>query len=402
MLSIKNAAGTTQTFAHDHPSFSKNTGQRMELYPQTLAVKLVAVLWSAVTVRLQDTRQVSVDGVKWWSVDPLTIQIDEELELPDAVGRNVTVHFDIGPFAEGTQTTGADNFGLVTCPAIHQAGPSIGKLGLVYEGPLTYYPLLTSLAGVSGGQVTFLRATTRIYGGVSYAPNIPIFDVGLALDTDERASITIPAGTHTILVKLLPEATGLPTTGTGTILSASGLKLTIAWATSTVTLTDGVHSASATFTPADVTSGLLILAQIGATAYVATSKVGGTKVQGSVSGFTTTISADLTAYLGHDNGVNPLAACLAHISCWSYDLQALAWVAAPSAAPVTVGKVQVPQVIPGTWTLETNRRLFDSTGKDWSYLVSGDQQDVGTTDVTVTMTAGLAARWHAFARDTEV
>ena len=404
MLSIRNAAGTIQTFAHDQPSFSKHTGPRMEQYPQTLSVKLPVVLMSAVAVRLQDAVAVSINGSTWWAVDPLTIQIDEELELPDTVGIGVTVHFNIGPFAVGSQTTGANNYGRVTSPGIHQHGSYVSKVGIVYEGPLLYVPLQTNLMSVDGKGVTFVRSATRTYGGVSYAANIPVFDRGIAITSGETAELTLPAGTVSLMLMLYPDETALPTTGTGMLLAGTNLELSINWATPSLVLTDTQgHTATLNFTRNDITSGLLVMVALGSTAYLACSTVGGTKLETSVASFAkTSIAADSVFTLGHKVSASQPEICLSHLSCWDYSLQPYAWKAtAPTAAPIVIGNVVIPQRIPGDITLWPDRRLTDVSGLDWSYLVGGVLTDVGLTDVSVSMTDGLPARWHTFVQDTE-
>ena len=405
MLSIRNAAGTIQTFAHDQPSFSKHTGPRMEQYPQTLSVKLPVVLMSAVAVRLQDAVAVSINGSTWWAVDPLTIQIDEELELPDTVGIGVTVHFDIGPFAVGTQTTGANCYGLVNCPGIHQHGSAISKVGLVYEGPLLYVPLQTNLVSVDGKGVTFARSGSRTYGGVSYPANIPVFDRGIAITSGETAQLTLPGGTVSLLLMLYPDETALPTSGTGMLLAGTNLELSIEWATPSLVLNDlQGHTATLAFTRSDIANGLLVMVALGSTAYLACATIGGTKLETSVAGFVkTSIAGDSVFTLGHKTSAYQPEICLSHLSCWSYSLQPYAWKgSAPTAAPVVIGDVVIPQRVPGTITVWPDRRMTDAANRDWSYLLGGDLKDVGGTNVTVAMTAGLPARWHAFVQDTEV
>lgn len=155
------------------------------------------VIADSMSVRWRDIIWLSLDNVSWracrvqatafptnnyqQSLYELTVLVSPILEGP-------IVRYPSSGYKWGNQSiTGISQAGNVSAyPTIH------------FLAPLFYAPLSNTLLDFAGQAVTFKRTGYKVHAGVTYAPNVPIFDAGLYLASDgslDVATWTPPAST---------------------------------------------------------------------------------------------------------------------------------------------------------------------------------------------------------------
>ena len=171
--------------SYHQPFTDLNYGALLVLVPQELTVQLRP---EDLSIPFHDVIYVSFDNVTWQKVIAIKL-IDFSLPFAGA-HYPLALRIIASPLRLSVPHASGDKWGLASATLVND-GNHAAYAKLVYNAPRLYFPLLQNLIDFAGSSIALTNASTKVYGGVSYPANTPIFDEGLLVETDDVVSLDI-------------------------------------------------------------------------------------------------------------------------------------------------------------------------------------------------------------------
>ena len=168
-------------FSYHQPFTDLNYGDLLGLVPQELTVQLRP---EDLSIPFHDVIYVSFDNVTWQKVIAIKT-IDFGLPFKGA-HYPLALRIVVSPLRLGTTHASGNKWGLASTTLVN-AGNHAAYAKLIYNAPRLYFPLVQNLVDFAGSSIALTNASTKVYGGVSYPANTPVFDEGLLIATDDVA-----------------------------------------------------------------------------------------------------------------------------------------------------------------------------------------------------------------------
>jgi len=348
------------------------------------------------TIPWKDIIAISFDNTTWQTVYLVDYSLNT---VPGGSVYPFTVNMIVSPLKTGTNHTYPDKWGLDT-QAVSQDGNHASLVKLTYYAPRFYFPFTQSLVDFAGSAVIFTRASTKSYGGVTYAKNEPVFDDGLYIGTDDVAELKTDNPTKgTILFKLKYKES----TTTKYILKNSDFYVKKNATTGEITLTKGATVLTVSYNNADYEAGddLLIGIKWDTTTYLACAKWDSTNLTFDAATLDTDSAAmTLTfrdTYLGSNGTADWLKDIFSDFIYYDYEVDN--WTTAKynlTLDPLRFNNFYIQNTVAGTIILEDGV-LTDENDNDITFYTSGELIELTSGDVE--MKEGLSAKWTTEIKD---
>jgi hypothetical protein len=390
----------SQPFSYNvyHQTFTDmNDGQPLGLEAQEILVNLRPL---DLNIPFQTVTDVSFDNVTWQKVIAIKV-LDVNLPFKGA-HYPLTLRILASPLRIGTAHASGDKWGLAST-TLANAGNHQAYAKLIYYAPRYYFSLLQKLVDFAGSSITFTNAASKIYGGVSYPANTPVFDEGLVVLSGDVPSLTIPNYTSGTILLKIKWKTG--TVAHRYIFTSPTFNLCIDKSTQKITLEGGPHNLSCSYNNTAYEAGQVYLIGLQWTAshtYLAVAKWDSTNLTFEAASIATANEAVTTTfgvtYLGYV-AASPTQFLGDAISDFIlYDYQVASWTTAKyvlGLSPLQFNDFYITNKTAGIITYDSGK-LVDGNGNDITGLTSG----MPMVDGTIAMSAGLSAKWSAEIDDT--
>lgn len=356
----------------------------------------------------KDIAAVSLDGHLW-----------RECVLPSATFPDNKYHQSayelrclVSPLLEGATlrfpSSGYYWFGSSAALAVSQPGTAPAGMRLVYQGPSCFWPLTNDLLDIAGLGVAFTRALAKVHTGITYAANVPIFDLGLYLGGDtsaDVATVTLPAATvRTVALKLY--RTNASSTGGDIWITTNGAAvrnhLSFSTGTSLLSWSDGTTTVSVAFPTSIYNGGYPVdVVVIEDANHAVTLAVYDGSTWVTATGTLAALNWNqltLGTFLGSLSNLVQYPYCLT--SAEYQHLISATSTFATNRGPVVIGALYITPKFAGSLTKTSDGRLETAAGDDISAMLSGTEPQITTTPLTLSQTNGLPGRWHVEVKET--
>jgi hypothetical protein len=183
---------------YNYPFTDVSDSIRTGLNPQRIS--FTPYITNLSTIPWRDIILIGFDNVTWQKVLFMDFSFNS---IPGGGVYPFTVNMLISPLRLGASHASGNKWGLAST-TLANAGDHTAYAKLIYNAPRLYFPLVQNLVDFAGSSIALTNASTKVYGGVSYPANTPIFDEGFVIASNDVVSLNIPgyvAGTLLLKIK---------------------------------------------------------------------------------------------------------------------------------------------------------------------------------------------------------